>query len=89
MQRLKEISENLAIEYDDHTNRLYQAQNMTNGILKSLKDTAASAIRVKNSVLRQSSWWPYVLCPVASVWLGSYRLPPSGVRNAFLIALGE
>ncbi|KAI2472886.1 hypothetical protein F4781DRAFT_427978 [Annulohypoxylon bovei var. microspora] len=92
MQRLIGISQNLATEYDDHANHLHQAHNITNEILGSLEDTAASAAYVGNSILRQSSassWWPYIWCPAASLVLGSYGLPPSGTRNLALIALGE
>ncbi|KAI1457002.1 hypothetical protein F4805DRAFT_458172 [Annulohypoxylon moriforme] len=91
MQRLIGISETLATEYDDHANHLHQAHNITNGILESLEDTAASAFYVKNSVLRQSStsWWPYIWCPAASLVLGSYGLPPSGTRNLGLLAIGR
>ncbi|KAI0887851.1 uncharacterized protein GGS22DRAFT_185231 [Annulohypoxylon maeteangense] len=91
MQRLVGVSETLATEYYDHANHLRRAQNITNGILGSLEDTAASAIHVKNSVLRQSfsSWWPYIWCPAASLVLGSYGLPPSSTRNLGLLVLGE
>ncbi|KAI1090476.1 hypothetical protein F5B19DRAFT_463187 [Rostrohypoxylon terebratum] len=90
MQRLMDISENLTVEYDDHANHLHQAYNMTKVILDSLEDTAASAIRMKNSILRQSvsSWWPYVFFPMGSLWLGS-SLPASGMRNLGLIVAGE
>ncbi|KAI1443831.1 hypothetical protein F5Y02DRAFT_196469 [Annulohypoxylon stygium] len=91
MQRLMNMSENLTVEYDDHANHLLQARKMMNVILDSLEDTAASAILVKNSIPRQSasSWWPYIFCPMGSVWLGSYQLPPSGLRNLGLIVVGE
>ena len=35
------------------------------------------------------SWWPYVVCPVFTVGLGSYGLPPSPMRNLGLMMLGE
>ncbi|KAI0026167.1 hypothetical protein F4780DRAFT_718787 [Xylariomycetidae sp. FL0641] len=92
MQRLIGISENLAARYDEHTNLLHQAQNITNEILDSLDDTAASAATISNSFLNlsgSSSWWPYVWCPAASLVLGSYGLPPSALRNFGLVALGE
>ncbi|KAI1098224.1 hypothetical protein F4804DRAFT_350608 [Jackrogersella minutella] len=92
MQRLIGVSGNLATEYDEHTNRLHLAHNLTDGIHNSLVDTAASAAYVGSSILRQSSassWWPYVWCPAASLVLGSYGLPPSGTRNLALLALGE
>ncbi|KAH9987270.1 hypothetical protein F4779DRAFT_632371 [Xylariaceae sp. FL0662B] len=92
MQRLIDISENLSTQYDDHTYILRQAQNMTNDILDLLEDTASTAMKVNNSVHQRSStesWWPYIWCPLASLIMGSYGLPPSAVRNLGLVALGK
>ncbi|KAI1077241.1 hypothetical protein F5B20DRAFT_552825 [Whalleya microplaca] len=92
MNRLIGISENLSNQHDDHANLLRQAQNMTNDILDSLEDTAVIATRVNNSVRKESSattWWPYIWCPLASLTMGSYGLPPSAMRNLGLVALGE
>ncbi|KAI1473170.1 uncharacterized protein F4812DRAFT_454985 [Daldinia caldariorum] len=90
MNRLINITENLAIKYDDHTSLLRQAHNITNAILVTLENTAASAVNINKSVLKQlanSSWWP-IWCPAASLVLGSYGLPPSGIRNLALLTLG-
>ncbi|KAI1356121.1 hypothetical protein F5Y01DRAFT_268572 [Xylaria sp. FL0043] len=92
MQRLVNISDDLASKYDVHTNLLQQAQNITNEILDKLEDTAASAAAVSNGFMRQHdlrSWWPYIWCPVVSLVVGSYGLPPSMLRNIGLLALGE
>ncbi|KAI0835114.1 hypothetical protein F5Y06DRAFT_306467 [Hypoxylon sp. FL0890] len=91
MNRLIDISENLVTKYDDHTNLLREASNITNEILDTLEDTAASATYVVNSIKQSSasSWWPYIWCPAASIVLGSYGLPPSVTRNVALLALGE
>ncbi|KAI1141255.1 hypothetical protein F5Y05DRAFT_423139 [Hypoxylon sp. FL0543] len=92
MKRLVGISEVLATQYNDHTDLLLQASNITNEILDTLEDTAASATFVGNSISKQwstSSWWPYIWCPAASLVLGSYGLPPSAMRNVALLALGE
>ncbi|ORY61385.1 uncharacterized protein BCR38DRAFT_525794 [Pseudomassariella vexata] len=92
MQRLVHISENLSDKYDDHTNFLQQAQNMTEKILYSLGETVTSAATMGDAFSRQSSaksWWPYIWCPAASLVMGSYGLPPSAVRNLALVALGE
>ncbi|KAI1480992.1 hypothetical protein F4774DRAFT_66717 [Daldinia eschscholtzii] len=92
MQRLINMTESLAIKYDDHTSLLHEAHNITNDILVTLEDTAASAANVNNSILKQSSdssWWPYIWCPAASLVLGSYGLPPSVMRNLALLTLGE
>ncbi|KAI0450963.1 hypothetical protein F5B21DRAFT_488987 [Xylaria acuta] len=92
MQRLIDISDTLASKYDAHTDLLQQAQNITNEILNTLEDTAASAAAVSDGFLGQSSlksWWLYIWCPVVSLVMGSYGLPPSMLRNLGLIALGE
>ncbi|KAI8964544.1 hypothetical protein F5Y11DRAFT_345479 [Daldinia sp. FL1419] len=92
MRRLLNITENLAVYYDDHASSLQQARNITNDIFEALEGTAASASRIGNSFLKQSptlSWWPYIWCPATSLVLGSYGLPPSAMRNLVLLALGE
>ncbi|KAI1380144.1 hypothetical protein F4677DRAFT_462984 [Hypoxylon crocopeplum] len=92
MQRLINITEDLATKYDDHTSFLHQAQNITNEIFDTLEGTAASAAYVSSSLAKESSassWWPYIWCPAASLVLGSYGLPPSVTRNLALFALGE
>ncbi|KAI8955396.1 hypothetical protein F4801DRAFT_529162 [Xylaria longipes] len=92
MQRLIDISDTLASKYDAHTDLLQQAQNITNEILNTLEDTAASAAAVSDRFLGQTSlksWWLYIWCPVVSLVMGSYGLPPSMLRNLGLIALGE
>lgn len=92
IQRLMNMTEGLTISYDDHADRLHEARNLTEDILDSLEETAASATYVGSSVLKQSStssWWPYIWCPAASLVLGSYGLPPSATRNLALVALGR
>ena len=71
---------------------LVQARNITNEILDTLESTASSATEIKGSLLRDSGargWWPFVICPTASLVMGSYGLPPSAFRNLGLVALGE
>ncbi|KAI0541986.1 hypothetical protein GGR58DRAFT_454703 [Xylaria digitata] len=92
MQRLIDVSDTLASEYDVHTSLLQQAQNITTDILDKLGDTATSADTLSNVFLKQrsiASWWPYIWCPVVSLVMGSYGLNPSILRNIGLIALGE
>ncbi|KAI0973287.1 hypothetical protein F4678DRAFT_426348 [Xylaria arbuscula] len=92
MQRLVDISDTLAMSYDVHTDLLQQAQNITHEILDKLEDTAASAAAVGQIFTGQNflkSWWPYIWCPVVSLVVGSYGLPPSILRNMGLLALGE
>ncbi|KAJ2989035.1 hypothetical protein NUW58_g3673 [Xylaria curta] len=92
MQRLINISDTLATKYDIHTRLLQQAQNITQDILDTLGDTAASAIAL-GGIFPQTpsfkSWWIYIWCPVVSLVMGSYGLPPSLLRNLALFALGE
>ncbi|KAI0204535.1 hypothetical protein F4808DRAFT_345920 [Astrocystis sublimbata] len=92
MQRLIDISDTLATKYDVHTDLLQQAQNITHEILNTLEYTAASATAMGGAFLGHrslQSWWLYVWCPVVSLIMGSYGLPPSMLRNLALIALGE
>ncbi|KAI1304007.1 hypothetical protein F5Y03DRAFT_407041 [Xylaria venustula] len=92
MQHLVDISDTLASKYDDHTDLLQQAQNITHEILNKLEDTAASAAAIGQIITGQNvlkSWWPYIWCPVVSLVVGSYGLPPSILRNIGLLALGE
>ncbi|KAK3948069.1 hypothetical protein QBC32DRAFT_67294 [Pseudoneurospora amorphoporcata] len=92
MDRLLAATETLATKYEDQTQRLQQASNITNEILDILEDTAEAASSVNESFLTGASsrsWWPYIVCPTASLVMGSYGLPPSAVRNLALLALGE
>ncbi|KAI1338767.1 hypothetical protein F5Y15DRAFT_424288 [Xylariaceae sp. FL0016] len=92
IKRLIAATESLSTKYDDHKYQLQQAQDMTSDILDKLGDTATTATTVHDSILGRSSsisWWPYVWCPAVSLVMGSYGLPPSALRNAGLIALGE
>lgn len=92
MQRLLNAGDALFTQYDDQSRHLQRAKDMTTEILVSLQDTADSAATVGEAMLRRSavgSWWPYIWCPVASLVMGSYNLPPSAIRNVALVALGE
>ncbi|EAA28446.1 hypothetical protein GE21DRAFT_9278 [Neurospora crassa] len=92
MDRLLAVTETLATKYEDQTQRLQQASNITNDILDILENTAEAASSVNESLLTGASsrsWWPYIVCPTASLVMGSYGLPPSAVRNLALLALGE
>ncbi|RYP29346.1 hypothetical protein DL767_006762 [Monosporascus sp. MG133] len=92
LQRLVDVTEGLSTKYDDHTELLYRARNMTSDILSTLEDTAASASFIGDSFSKHdsaSSWWPYIWCPAASLVMGSYGLPPSALRNLGLLALGQ
>lgn len=92
MQRLADMTETLSSKYDDHYHLLLRAQNMTHDILETLESTAASVADFTDSFLARSSamsWWSYIWCPVVSLVLGSYGLPPSASRNFILLTVGE
>ncbi|KAI0112407.1 hypothetical protein GGR51DRAFT_506922 [Nemania sp. FL0031] len=92
MLRLIDMSDTLVSKYDAHTDLLQQAQNITNEILDTLEETAASASTFGDALSGQrslTSRWPYIWCPVVSLVMGSYGLPPSLIRNLALVALGE
>ncbi|KAL2264640.1 hypothetical protein VTJ83DRAFT_7150 [Remersonia thermophila] len=92
MNRLVATTETLAAKFQDHSNMLGQANNLTNDILDTLEETVAVASSMQESFLTRvttKSWWPFVVFPTASLVMGSYGLPPSMVRNIGLLAVGE
>ncbi|OAA62832.1 hypothetical protein SPI_04372 [Niveomyces insectorum RCEF 264] len=92
MQRLAGLSYTLSSDYSNHARLLGEANNLTNNMLDTLETTAVISSNIQNSLLRQGAlrdWWPYVLCPAASLIMGSYGLPPSLLRNMGLFAIGE
>ncbi|KAK0739150.1 hypothetical protein B0T21DRAFT_346496 [Apiosordaria backusii] len=92
VDRILAATEKLSDKVEDHTSMLKQASNITNEILDALEETAAAALTVNESLFKTAttkSWWPFVVCPTASLVLGSYGLPPSMLRNFGLLALGE
>lgn len=85
-------SADLSSKYDDHAYQLKEAKNLTDEIIDTLEDAASSAASLNDSFFRNSavsSWWPYLICPAATLFLGSYGLAPSAFRNLGLLALGE
>lgn len=91
MQRLVDLTGDLSSKHDVHAKLLHQAKGMTNEILETLHETAASAAIVEEALSKKSpvaSLWPYIWCPAASLVMGSYGLPPSVVRNMVLVVLG-
>ncbi|KAK4190968.1 nuclear fusion protein KAR5 [Podospora australis] len=91
MDKILEATETLSTKFEDHSAMLKQASNITSEILDVLEDTAAAASSVNDSLLSATtqSLWPFIICPTASLVLGSYGLPPSMVRNFGLLAFGE
>lgn len=80
---------------DDHTRSLNEAQNITNDILGTLDEVAASAMILEGASLSYLGgsglfrWMSYIISPIVTLILGSYGLAPSALRNLGLVALGE
>ncbi|KAK4147430.1 nuclear fusion protein KAR5 [Dichotomopilus funicola] len=92
MDRLVTATEKLSTKFDEHSTLLKQASNITNDILDTLEETAATASSLSESFFSRvttHSWWPFVVFPTASLVMGSYGLPPSMLRNIGLLAFGE
>jgi len=70
---------------------LESAHNWTSNILSSLEVATMTVSTLQKPLLKLGTavWWPYVLCPVASLTLGSYGLQPSLTRNLALLGLGK
>jgi hypothetical protein len=91
VQRLVNASEALATKQEAHAELLHEVGNITIVILETLGETASSATVISDAFSgyrAPTSLWLYVGCPVASLVLGSYGLPPSLLRNIVLVALG-
>lgn len=76
---------------NNHSEILEQASFTAKGISASLENAAAVA-RSLNETLNLSGPlgdWALRFCiPLSSVFIGSYGLPPTPVRNAFLLLFG-
>lgn len=70
---------------------LQATQNKTHQILSSLNDAASSISALQAPLVRLgwAGWWPYIVCPAASLLMGSYGLQPSVTRNLILIGASE
>ncbi|KAM7192905.1 nuclear fusion protein KAR5 [Rhypophila sp. PSN 637] len=92
MDRLLVVTETIATQYEDHTHTLTQAKNLTNDLLDTLEETAATVATVKSSLFQDATtgaWWPHIVFPAATLVMGSYGLQPSFFRNFGLLILGE
>lgn len=93
MTKLEELADNLALKYGSHETRLDEALQKSNQVLDVLEETAASAAGLQGYMFNSLvSWlwpWPYVVCPVLSLTMGSYRLEPSAMRNLWLFGIGK
>ena len=95
MDRLTTATEILTMRQDDHARSLNEAQNLTNDILGTLDEVAASAMILEGAALSYLGgsglfrWMSYIVSPVVTLMLGSYGLAPSALRNLGLVVLGE
>ncbi|CAK7270107.1 hypothetical protein SEPCBS57363_003936 [Sporothrix epigloea] len=92
MIQLASVTQSLMANMSDHTRLLAQASNLTNDMLDTLEATAAATSTIQNALSgygERAKWWPFVVCPMVSLVMGSYGLPPSIVRNIGLLTFGE
>ncbi|ROW08242.1 hypothetical protein VMCG_03119 [Cytospora schulzeri] len=95
LDHLTSVADDLSSKYDNHAHALSEAKNMTDDILDTLEEVAASAAIIEkahHSYFRSlgiGGWVPYIVSPIATLLLGSYGLAPSAFRNLGLVALGE
>ncbi|KAH6900696.1 hypothetical protein B0T10DRAFT_571311 [Thelonectria olida] len=92
MEKLEQIADDLLDKFGDHEGRLDEAQRKAAHLLETLDAVTVSATSFGSSIfggLKLSAAWPYIICPVASLIMGSYRLEPSIGRNLWLVGIGE
>ncbi|KAM3440887.1 hypothetical protein NHJ13734_003097 [Beauveria thailandica] len=91
LDRLHKFSHEMYLSHSNHQDKLDSAHHSVMNILGALQGVESSTNRIHSTLLRGPSWswWPHILCPVASLFLGSYRLAPSITRNLLLLGLGE
>ncbi|TFB01298.1 hypothetical protein CCMA1212_006633 [Trichoderma ghanense] len=92
LQKLEGLAESLMVQHKVHQERLNNAQQTASDLMDILDSASTSAVSLRSSIYNSfgwGSWWPYVFCPLASLVVGSYGLPPSATRNIVLISLGE
>lgn len=92
MERLEGVAGRLLEQQNSQQNRLERAQQTTKKILVALESISASSNSFHASFFGITGWteglWPYVVCPLVSLTVGSYGLPPSAQRNIVLLGLG-
>lgn len=95
LERLAATTDNLSSKYEDHTHAITEANNMTNEILETLESVAGTAAMIEEADRSRwgnpgfGGWMPYIFSPAVTLFLGSYGLAPSAIRNLGLVALGE
>lgn len=91
MENLAELADTLTVKHDGHRKALHDAQETAEQVLDTLESVSTSAGTLQGSILSglgMAKWWPYLLCPVTTLMVGSYGLPPSAMRNMLLLGLG-
>ncbi|KAI5467707.1 hypothetical protein BGZ63DRAFT_478074 [Mariannaea sp. PMI_226] len=91
MESLEGIANHLRSKFSHHEGQLGQVQQQAEQILVTLEVATASVESLRNSLfsgLNLSAVWPYIVCPIASLVMGSYRLEPSITRNLWLVGIG-
>lgn len=92
MKRLEGLADSLLVQHEGHQERLVHAQQTATDLIDILDSASSSAATLRTSIFNSlglSSWWPYIFCPLTSLVVGSYGLPPSATRNLMLISLGK
>ena len=92
MNQLQSYVEDISARHHEHNEKLREAQGRTDEILGTLESIASSATSYESSIASPFGFpglWPYIICPIGSLVLGSYGLQPSAQRNILLIASGE
>lgn len=91
MENLQSIASVVLERQISQDGLLESALNKTSNILSSLDAATLTVNTLQKPLLKlgTTGWWPYVICPVASLTLGSYGLQPSLARNLVLLGLGK
>lgn len=92
MGRLANLTDDLSSKYQSHSEHLDEAQERTTNILDTLEEASKSVTTMRSAIYDHSGlagWLLYVVCPAASLVMGSYGLKPSAIRNLALVALGR
>ncbi|KAL6866642.1 hypothetical protein J3F83DRAFT_116580 [Trichoderma novae-zelandiae] len=92
MIKLEGLADSLLVQHKGHQEQLSNAQQTASDLIDILDSASTSAVTLRSSISSSfgwGSWWPYVFCPLTSLVVGSYGLPPSATRNLVLISLGE
>lgn len=76
----------------DQHQQLEKSHVLSQELLHSLHEMASSTASLKRVIFAGISWlglWPYVICPITTLFVGSYKVAPSAMRNLALLGLGK